>query len=304
MAKLKKGQPRQQEQQQPFDATFKAWVKEQARDVLPLLLPGAIYIEALDVERIKPTMRVDRVFKVLYTGKEYILHIEFESGADNDMPVRLLVYNALLYYEHGLPVVSIIVYPFRAKIAESPLRVIKGEQDLLVFHFLTLPLFELNAEYYVREHILCMYPLLPTMQGTDHVLMKQAVEELAARYQYDEATLAEQFVWMELLLERTDTISPQEKDEIWRELKMYDKLWEESPRIQKIRAESEAEGEVRAAQRMLISYVKLRFPALVELAQEELSRINSLETLDLLAQKVYTAPDEAAVRWLLTPSAA
>ncbi len=47
MAKLKKGQPRQQEQQQPFDATFKAWVKEQARDVLPLLLPGAIYIVGL-----------------------------------------------------------------------------------------------------------------------------------------------------------------------------------------------------------------------------------------------------------------
>ena len=85
---------------------------------------------------------------------------------------------------------------------------------------------------------------------------------------------------------------------------MYDKLWEESPRIQKIRAESEAEGEVRAAQRMLISYVKLRFPDLVELAQEELSRINNLETLDLLAQKVYTAPDEATVRWLLTPPAA
>ncbi len=304
MAKLKKGQPRQQEQQQPFDATFKAWVKEQARDVLPLLLPGAIYIEALDVERIKPTMRVDRVFKVIYEGKEYILHIEFESGTNNDMPVRLLTYNALLYYEHGLPVVSIIVYPFRAKIAESPLRVTKGEQDLLVFHFLTLPLFELNAEYYVREHILCMYPLLPTMQGTDHVLMKQAVDELAARYQQDEATLAEQFVWMELLLERTDTISLQEKDEIWRELKMYDKLWEESPRVQKIRAESEAEGEVRAAQRMLINYVKLRFPDLAELAQEELSRINNLETLDLLAQKVYTAPEEAMVRWLLTPPAA
>src|SRR6266849_2655684 len=257
MAKLKKGQPRQQEQQQPFDATFKAWVKEQARDVLPLLLPGAIYIEALDVERIKPTMRVDRVFKVIYEGKEYILHIEFESGTNNNMPVRLLTYNALLYYEHGLSVVSIIVYPF-----------------------------------------------LATMKGTDHVLMKQAVDELAARYQQDEATLAEQFVWMELLLERTDTISLQEKDEIWRELKMYDKLWEESPRVQKIRAESEAEGEVRAAQRMLINYVKLRFPDLAELAQEELSRINNLETLDLLAQKVYTAPEEAMVRWLLTPPAA
>ena len=55
MARPKK--PGKKEQQQPFDATFKAWIKEQARDILPLLLPGAIFLEALDVERIKPTMR-------------------------------------------------------------------------------------------------------------------------------------------------------------------------------------------------------------------------------------------------------
>jgi hypothetical protein len=300
MAKLKKGQPRQQEQQQPFDATFKAWIKEQAPEILPLLLPGATYVEEIDVEVIKPTMRVDRVFRIIYQGKQYILHIEFESGPGNDMPARLLVCNALLYYQYKLPVISIIIYPFRTKMVESPLRVTKEEQELLTFHFLTLPLFELEAERYVREHALCMYPLLPTMQGADHRLIKQAMDELVAHYQNNEAMLAQQFVWMELLLERTDTISLEEKDEIWKELKMYDPLWEESPRVQRTRAES----AIQTAQRMLILFVKLRFPDLAELAEEQLIQIKSLDALNFLAQKVYTAPDEETVRWLLTPPAA
>jgi len=130
--------------------------------------------------------------------------------------------------------------------------------------------------------------------------MKQAMNELVARYQGDEATLAEQFVWMELLLERTDTIPLQEKDRIWRELKMYDRLWEESPRVQKMRIES----EVRAARRMVVNFVKGRFPALAELAQQRVAQINNLGALDLLAQQVSAAPDEATVRWLLSPPVA
>jgi len=50
---------------------------------------------------------------------------------------------------------------------------------------------------------------------------------------------------------------------------MYDRLWEENPKVQKIRAESEAKGEVQAMQRMLVSVVKARFPALTQLAQEQ-----------------------------------
>ena len=51
---------------------------------------------------------------------------------------------------------------------------------------------------------------------------------------------------MELLLERTDTISAQDKRKIQERLDMYDRLWEENPKVQKIRAESEAKGEVQA----------------------------------------------------------
>jgi len=74
--------------------------------------------------------------------------------------------------------------------------------------------------------------------------------------------------------------------------------------VQQIRAASEAKGEVQAMRRILISVVKARFPALVELAQEQAMQINSPDALDLLVQKIATAPDEQMVLWLLSPTAA
>jgi hypothetical protein len=149
-----------------------------------------------------------------------------------------------------------------------------------------------------------MYPLLPTMQGVDHRVIGQAMDELAELYREDEVTLSQQFVWMELLLKRTDTIPPQEKYKIQERLNMYDPLWEEHPRVKKIRAESRAEGEIRALQSAVVTIVKARFPTLAELAQQKVTQINNSGALDLLLKQISTAPDEDMVRFLLSPSAA
>ena len=93
---------------------------------------------------------------------------------------------------------------------------------------------------------------------------------------------------------------------------MYDQLWEESPRIRQERAKSKAEGkaegrvegELRAAQTMFVNIVSARFPALAELAKQQAEQIDNPAALDILAQKVVIAPDENAVRWLLSPPVA
>ena len=51
---------------QAYDSSLKNWINEQVPTILPLLLPGALYEEALNVETIRPPMRVDKVFKILY----------------------------------------------------------------------------------------------------------------------------------------------------------------------------------------------------------------------------------------------
>ncbi len=232
------------------------------------------------------------------------------------MASRLHVYNAILFYDYQIPVISMIIYPFRTTVAQSPLLIPKDDGSIIRFDFHTLELYRQDAEQFVRNHIRCMYPMLPTMQGTDHLMMRRVMGELQEIYRDDVVPLAQQYIWINLLLERTTTISRSEKAEIFKELKMYEALWDQSPRIQQIRAESEAEGraeglvegraegraegEVRALRRMLVHIVKARYPALTDLAQQEAERLNKPDALDLLIQQIFAATDEELVRWLLT----
>ena len=159
---------------------------------------------------------------------------------------------------------------------------------------------------------MCMYTFLPAMKHCTPELLKRAMDEMAEMYRHDQTTLSQQFVWMQLLLERSDMLPLPEKVKVKEQFSMYDPLWENHPKIKQIRAESraegraegEAKGEILTAQRMFVNIVKARFPALGELAQKEAARISNPESLDLLAQKVVTAPDENIARWLLTPPAA
>ncbi len=86
---------------------------------------------------------------------------------------------------------------------------------------------------------------------------------------------------------------------------MYDQLWEESPRIKqeraRSRAEGKAEGELQGARRMFVNIVSARYPGLTELAKQQAAQIDNPAALNILAQKVVTAPDENAVHWLLSP---
>jgi len=254
MPTTEKPQPKMHKKAQPYDSTLKEWVQQQAPQILPLLLSGASYLETMDIERIRPTMRTDRVYKVIYRGEPHILHIEFESGADNHMVSRLLLYHAILYRDYKLPVISIILYPFQVAMAKSPWCEMSGEEAILTFNFRILPLYSLDAEYYLREHLACMYPLLPTMHNVSRAHIEEAMAELASLYRDDKTTLAQQFAWMELLLERTASIPPQEKREVQRRLSMYDPLWEEHPKVKQIKAKAraevrEAKAEARAEAR-------------------------------------------------------
>ena len=314
-----------------FDTSFKSWIAEQPAAIVPQLLPGAVYEETLTIEVIRPTLRTDKVFRVHYKGVKTIMHLEFESGNDKDLPARLMVYNSILYKDYRLPVISIVLYPFRVKLPQPSLYVKCRGRVLHFFRFDVLPLFLQEAERYVRHHVTCMYPLLPTMKGVNAALLKQAMDELATLYREDEVTLSQQFVWLELLLERATMVPPQEKVQIQERLRMYDMLWEEHPKVKQIRAESQeegvakgiakgitqgiaqgiaqgkqegiVEGELRAMKQMLVNIVSARFPALAELAQQRAQQVDTPAVLDLLIQQLATAPDEHIARWLLTPPA-
>jgi hypothetical protein len=183
-----------------------------------------------------------------------------------------------------------------------PLCIKSGGDEILTFCFKTLPLFELDAEDFVREHHTAMYPLLPTMNNVHAELIAQAMQELAELYRDDEVTLGQQFIWMQLLLERTGTVPVLEKEQIKERLAMFDQLFEESPMIQKMREEYRVQGlqeGLLALQRSLVNVVRAKYPDLAELAQQQAPHFNKPDTLELLIQQVMIAPNASAARGIL-----
>ncbi len=313
-----KGEGSSNEQPQKYDETFKKWITQQVDEILPILVTGAKYERELNVEFSRSMMRADKVFQVLYHGKPYILNIEFQVGADEHLPSRLLLYNAALYHKYHLPVMSMVIYPFSVKMAVPPLAIPNSENDILTFHFETVPLFQMSAQPYVQNHQICMYPLLPAMCGFHADMAVQAVSELSERYHDDRATLTEQFIWMQLCLGRTQTIEDSEKIHIQERLSMFDQLWEENPTIQKMRAEYHMKGlqegrqegrqeerqrELQGLRHLLVSIVQPKYPDLVDLAQQQAMHFENPEALHLLIQQVATAPNADIVRWHLQQKA-
>lgn len=327
--------------EQQYDSSFKEFIHEQIAEILAPLLEGVVHSkdivfeQELTVEVLRPTMRADKVFRARYLGQPHIFHLEYQSGSDAEIVYRVLVYNAGILWDYHLPVISVIIYLFRSTVPVPPLQVMSGEDSLINFKYYVLPLWELNAERYVREHIVSMYPLLPTMKGANAELLSQAIQELAAYYKHDESRLARRLVWLGILLRRADTVSPLDKAKVEERLTMFESLWDEDPKIQKYladkvneragqieqgmkqrleqgkavgrtegKAEGKAEGEMLASQRLVVEYVQLRFPMIAELAQQKVTQIKQVEALDRLFRLTVNAPDEATARWVLDNYAA
>ena len=81
---------------------------------------------------------------------------------------------------------------------------------------------------------------------------------------------------------------------------MYDSLLDEDPDIQERVARAKIEGQQKA----ILVAVETRFPALVEMAQERVVRLNKPDELNLLIKQIILAPDEDKARWLLSTLAA
>lgn len=85
---------------------------------------------------------------------------------------------------------------------------------------------------------------------------------------------------------------------------MYDPLWDKHPKVKKIREESKVEGETQALKKVVVNIVKIRYPDLVELAQQKVAQIDNPEVLNYLIEEITLVPDEQMARFLLRPPAA
>src|SRR5260221_12560521 len=79
-----------EQSQQQFDSSLKDLVQEEAAEIIPHFLEGAQFIDTLNVEIIRPTMRADVVYLVQYRGRLYLFHLVVEIVAVNMVANRLI----------------------------------------------------------------------------------------------------------------------------------------------------------------------------------------------------------------------
>ena len=79
----------------------------------------------------------------------------------------------------------------------------------------------------------------------------------------------------------------------------YDSLIDEDPEIQERVARGKMEGAVDELQQVVVEAVKDQYPALLELAQEQVGLIRKPDLLRQLVKLIYKAPDEANARLAL-----
>lgn len=301
-------------------------------------------MEVLNVEVLRAPLRVDRVYKIKYEDEDAILDLEFESGGDGKIASRLLSYHAYYLDKFDLPVFTVVVYLFPASIAQSPFEEKCGKKKLLKFYFRQLCLWKLNANYFVRRHIVSMYALLPTMQGVNQDILLAAIDELSEYYAGNEVQLAHHLKWLGVMLRRSETVSMDDKEPVQERLDMWDNLLEQDEYLQKFidrKAEKKAEeiaekkaeeiaekkvgkaeekgmqqgiekgkvmgeteGELKASRSFVLDIVAMRFPSLTEMAKRRVQKIDKPANLRQIATGIAIAPDEKTALQVLMSEAA
>ena len=280
---------------QPYDHALKSLMGDRAAEIIPQLLPEAELVSEENIEIKRELLRADLVYVVQYKGKAHILNLELETNADSEMAFRMLLYHVELHLHYRLPVISVVLYLFEAKVAEPPFRETGGDgEEILTLHYRVIALWTLNAREYVQNRIIGMYTFLPGMKGANAPLLLQAIKDMEQRF------ARPQFIRhlrrFRRILRRSNMVSAQDKQTVEAHMDIhYDSLVDEDPEVQ----ERVARGKIEMAQKMIVGLVEARFPALTELAQERITLIRDTDTLSRLAKQVATVPDEATARWLL-----
>jgi len=140
------------------------------------------------------------------------------------------------------------------------------------------------------------------MKNVDVALLIRVVREMEQYYPRD--SFIRHLARFRVILHRSTTLTEQEKQKMDDELYGYDSLLDNDPSIQEKVAKSKATGKTEGAQEIVTALVEIRFPKLVEVAQQKIPGIQSVEMLSQLTKQIATAEDEKTALWVLNSYAA
>jgi hypothetical protein len=149
-----------------------------------------------------------------------------------------------------------------------------------------------------------LYALLPALKGATYESLAQGLRAMKDFYAGDESRLGMHWLWFGTLLDRTTTVSQQDKERTRMEMSESESLLDSNPFVRDRVARGEARGEAKGLQEALIIAVELRFPSLLDLAQERAKRAQQPDVLKVVLRGINSAASEEIARAFLDSLAA
>lgn len=275
----------------PFDATTKYLLERDPAAWLAyvgLRPSGPVTVVDSDVSTV--VAEADKVIRVS-GARTWLAHLEFQSGVDVQLGERLLHYNALLRYRHGLPVQSVAVI-LRPE-ADSPALtgVLRGElpdgRIYLEFRYLKVRVWQQPVDVVLTGNLATL-PLAPLAAGAESAL-PEVVRRMDERLSRETTAADAAQLWTAAYV----LMGLRYPAEETRELLQGVRNMRESSTYQAILAEGEARGEARGradeARRIVLRLGRQKFGPPDARINAALRRIADLERLERLADGVLGA---------------
>jgi len=273
----------------PYDDAMKKLVMGNPQDLVLWVLPRAQFGKQLPYELSVENIYADGLLQVSLDGKEFLLHIEFQSSNDAYIGERLLEYNVLASRQYDfLPVYSCVIYlKNHGDVPQSPfIRALPTGEEVVRFHYRSIELGKLTSEELLQTGLAGLLPLLPlTRDGARREVVEKMIKGLISSEKTES-------LWIGYAL-ATKVL----KDDLkWlrRRFAMFSDILRETPAFQEVLAEGLAEGlekglkegELRAQRQTLLAVVQERFPGIVDLAKKQADAIEDPEALRRLIVKM------------------
>jgi len=150
-----------------YDSSVKCISPELSADIATLVLGRKPDLEQISESLPSDERRVDFLAKM--TGdEESILHIEFQTRYDPNMPVRMLAYHARILDRYRLPVYPVVVYLTQTdRPIETTYSSYVGDKHILTFNYDVIKVWELKSKTVFKNELCGLYALTPLMPDAD-----------------------------------------------------------------------------------------------------------------------------------------
>lgn len=270
----------------PFDATVKELITSYPADWLTQLgVPVTDTPEVLSAELSTVSAAADTLIKV----GNLVVHIDLESGPDDELARRMLLYNVLAHHHTKLPVRSIVVLLRSNAVGSGPVGAVEyapvpGVSDLR-FRFETVRAWELPSDELLNAGI-GFLPLAvlgkPPAGQTRVQALPAIVERLAARAEQEAKADSGRLLTSAYILSGMH-VPPTVAQGIFNKVLAM----RESGTYQLILDE----GAIKFARETLLQQGEARFGTPTEKQKNKLAAIEDLERLRRMMPKVLTAKD-------------